>query len=162
MENITIALIVYCVSVGLMAVMFIYFLCRDFCGKGNSASALRNLHFTPPPPSASTWKTKTEKKTGDGGPWFLVVYETAGRYPYVISADDILRFTYATDGSIMICCKSKIGIESNEITLKNKYRFEFLPASRLGDYLFAEKGIPSARETHEYWHHRFKNQGLLD
>ena len=63
MENSTIALIAYCVSVGLMATMFIYFMCRDFCGKGIPASELRNLHFTPPAPPPFTWQTKTETKT---------------------------------------------------------------------------------------------------
>lgn len=165
MENSTIALIVYCVSVGLMAAVFIYFMCRDYCGKSTPASELRNLHFTPPAPPSSAWQTKTEKKNEQGGPWFLVVYETADRYPYVISADDILRFMYATDGSMMICCKSNIGVDSNEITLTGKYRFEFLPASELGDYLFTEEedeNVPTARETYEYWHKRFKDKGLLD
>lgn len=163
MELSTIGIIVYIVSVASMAAVFIYFMCRDFGGKGTPASELRNLHFTPPVPP--TWQTKTETKTENGGPWFLVVYETEDKYPFVISADDILRFRYATDGSMMICCKSEIGFQSNEITLTNKYRFEFLPASQLGAYLFTEEdaeNVPTARETYEYWHKRFKDKGFLD
>ena len=123
-----------------MAAVFIYFMCRNYCGKGTPTSEFRNLHFTPsaPPPPAGMWQTSTETKEENGGPWFLVVYENEDKYPYVIAADDILRFRYATDGSMLICCKSKIGFKSNEITLTDQYRFEFLPASRLGDYLLKE------------------------
>lgn len=82
----------------------------------------------------------TEKKTKDVAvvqPWFLVVTNSDYRTSLVLAADEVLRINYNYSGEIRISCKNK----EQDICLDNQYEFEFLPASRCGDYLVNFEGM---------------------
>lgn len=108
------------------------------------------------------WRSKTETRNEDGGPWFLVVYGDKDDAPFFVAADEILRFTYNGLGEMKVQLKHCVErLPDGELLFDLKHSFEFLSASRIGDSLLDAEKIPTARETSEYWHQRFKERGLL-
>lgn len=150
MENSTIALVVWIVVCVAMAVCFIWCVVRDSGG-----TPANMLHFTPPT-SSPTWQNKTENKPVVAGPWFLVIWEKDNTNPVFIAVDRIERVETA-DG---VFCVKRVGIDEM-LTYENKHSAEFLPASYIYKIMVKEKDAPTAKETWQYWHERFKNKGLL-
>lgn len=135
MEHSSIGLIVWILAVVLMAIVFIYCMCRDFCGRQTSINNLRYSSPTPPPPA--TWNTKTETRPKENiGPWFLVVYADEDERNYtVVAAEDVLDFYFSGKrGEMRIHCKKHNGFPDNTMRFENIHHYEFQQASRLGDY----------------------------
>lgn len=133
-----------------LSVFLIWYMVKD--EKGTPANM---LHYTPPIPPP-TWQNKTEKKSVVAGPWFLVIWEKDNTNPVFIAVDRIERVETA-DG---VFCVKRVGIDEM-LTYENKHSAEFLPASYIYKIMVKEKDAPTAKETWQYWHERFKNKGLL-
>lgn len=138
MEHSIIALVVYSAAVVAMAICFIWCMVKDF---GGEEPPLRNLHFTPPPSSPGTWQTPTEAESAPLEPWFLVVYADAEEKHYtVFPVEDIQHVKVnVDDGAVTVYCKTDIGYSDNMLCFTDIYRYEFVPASEIGAYLFKEK-----------------------
>lgn len=133
MEHSTIGLIIFIVATVLMAVVYIYLICRDFCDNGTS---LNRLHYSPPVPPPAKWNTRTETKQEHEGPWYLVVYkDVEGRNYTAIAAEDVAHIQFScAKGDLWVYSKVDIGYANNKFEFTGIDHYEFLRASQLGDY----------------------------
>lgn len=103
---------------------------------------MSQVHSDLPPSLPGTWCTTTTTNHVVGGPWYLVIYSRDPKdvLPIYIAADEILRLDYDDEGDIHIVYKpTGKDFGEREIDFTNKKKFEFCPASELGDFLFSDK-----------------------
>lgn len=117
----------------LVAILIIINLCMD--GKRRHADFSAPAPDVPAP-DAPAWRSHTSARASDGEPWFLVVYDAPCKVSLALAASDVICLVYNDTGDICIRLKRKFDAEmGTDVSLKNQYSFEFLPASRMGDLL---------------------------